>query len=160
MAVAKPFRLSLDMLAGVRRPSDPPRTLLFLQERQERFVTFLFHSFHWNEMEGGRVDGVALSGRRLRVGKEMAKVGIASFGAHLRALHFVRSVRFLDNEIFRDRFAKRGAAGAAIEFVERSEEWFAGNDIDVDAGALVVPELVLEGGLCATFPHDKILVRL
>jgi len=110
-------------------------------------------------MEGGRIDGVALSGRRRRVGKEMAKVGIASFGAHLSALHVVRSVRFLDEEIFRDRFGKRGKAGAAIEFVERSEEWFTGNDIDVDAGALVLPELVLEGGLCATFPHDKILVR-
>src|ERR1043166_3295299 len=114
--------------------------LLLLQERQERFVAFLFHSFHWNEMEGGRVDGVALSGRRRPVGKEMAKPGIASFGAHLRALHIVRSVRFLDQEIFRDWFGKRGEAGAAIEFVERSEEWFAGNDIDVDAGALVVPE--------------------
>ena len=111
-------------------------------------------------MEGGRVNGVALSGGRLRVGKEMAKVGIASFGAHLGALHIVRGVQVLGEEIFRDRFAKRGHAEAAIEFVERSEEWFAGNDIDVDAGTLVIPELVLEGGLCATFPHDKILARL
>ena len=95
-------------------------------------------------MEGGRVDGIALSGRRRRVGKEMAKVGIASFGAHLGALHVVRSVQVFDQEIFRDRFGKRGQAGAAIEFVERSEEWFAGNDIDVNAGALVVPELILE----------------
>src|SRR5205823_2220410 len=116
------------------RRSHPPRTLLFFQERQERFVTFLFHSFHWNEMEGGRVEGVALSGGRHRVGKEMAEVGIASLGAHLGALHIVRSVRFLDEEIFRDRFGKRGAAGPAVEFVERSEEWFAGNDVDVDAG--------------------------
>src|SRR5206468_9211459 len=45
------------------------RALLFLQERQERFVTFVFHSFHWNETECGRVDGVAFSGRRRRVGK-------------------------------------------------------------------------------------------
>src|SRR6202162_3983078 len=140
--------------AGLRRGR------LFFQKRQERFVSCLFHSFHWNEMEGGRVNGVALSSGRLRVGKEMAKVGIASFGAHLGALHLVRSVQVLDEEIFRDRFAQRGHAEAAIEFLERSEEWFAGNDIDVDAGALVIPELVLEGGLCATFTHDKILVRL
>src|SRR5713101_8153173 len=105
--------------------SDPVRALLFLQKRQERFVTFTFHSFDWNKMEGGRVNGVNLSGGRFRVGKEMAKVGIASFGAHLGALHIVRSVQVLDEEIFRDRFAKRGHAEAAIEFVERSEEWFA-----------------------------------
>src|SRR5437667_10052954 len=111
-------------------------------------------------MEGGRVDGVALSGRRRRVGKEMAKVGIASFGAHLSALHIVRSVRFLDEKILRDRFGKRGVAGAAIEFVERSEEWFTGNDIDVDAGALVLPELVLKRSLAATFAHDEVFLGL
>ena len=38
------------------------RTLLFLQKRQERFVTFVFHLFDWNEMEGGRVNGVTLFG--------------------------------------------------------------------------------------------------
>jgi hypothetical protein len=42
--------------------------LLLLHQRQERSVTFLFHPFHGNEMEGGRVDGVALSSRRRRVG--------------------------------------------------------------------------------------------
>src|SRR5882762_9338911 len=71
-------------------------TLLFLQERQERFVTCIFHSFDWNEMEGGRVNGVDLSGGRFRVGKEMAKVGVTSFSAHLGALHIVRSVQVLD----------------------------------------------------------------
>ena len=128
--------------------------LLFLQQRQERFVTFLFHSFHWDEMEGGRVNGVTLSGGRFRVGKEIAKAGIASFGAHLGALHIVRSVQVLDEEIFRDRFPECGHAGATIEFVQRSEEWFAGNDINVDAGTLVIPEFVLKGGLRATCPHD------
>ena len=111
-------------------------------------------------MEGGRVDGVALSGRRGRVGKEMAEVGIATFGADLSALHAVRSVHFLDEEIFRDRLGKRGTARAAIKFVERSEEWFARDDIDVNAGAFVVPKLILEGGLCAILAHDRILFRL
>ena len=111
-------------------------------------------------MEGGRVNGVTLSGGRLRVGIEMAKVGIASFGAHLGPLHIVRSVQVLDEEIFRDRFAKRGHAGAAVVFVERSEEWLAGNHIDVDAGARVFPELVLKRGLRATFPDDEIFLGL
>jgi len=111
-------------------------------------------------MEGGRVNGVNLSGGRFRVGKEMAKVGIASFGAHLGALHIMRSVQVLDEEIFRDRFGKRGEPGAAIEFVERSEEWFVSNDIDVDASAFVIPELVLKSPLGATFPHDEIFLGL
>jgi hypothetical protein len=111
-------------------------------------------------MEGGRANGVTLSSGRFRVGKEIAKVGVTSFGAHLGALHIVRSVQVFDKEIFRDRFAECGHADAAIEFVELSEEWFAGNDIDIDAGALVVPELILESPLGATFPHDGIFLGL
>jgi hypothetical protein len=111
-------------------------------------------------MESGRVNGVALPCRRSWVGKEMAKVGTAAFGTDLSALHVPRGVHFFDHEIFRDWFGKRGPAGAAIEFVERSKEWFAGDDIDVKADTLVVPELILEGGLGAILAHDKILVRL
>src|SRR5207248_3545101 len=140
--------------------ADLRRGRLFLHKRHERFVTVAFHSFDWNEMESGRVNGVTLSGGRFRVGKEMAKVGVTSFGAHLGALHIVRSVQVLDEEIFRDRFAKCGHADLGVVFVERSEEWFAGNNIDVDAGALVVPEFVLKRGLRATFPHDGIFLGL
>jgi hypothetical protein len=111
-------------------------------------------------MEGGRVNGVILSGGRFRVGKEIAKVGVTSFGAHLGALHIDRSVHLLDEEIFRDRFAECRHADAGIEFVERSEQWFAGDDIDVDAGTLVIPELVLIRRLGATFPHDEIFLGL
>src|SRR5438132_13832809 len=111
-------------------------------------------------MESGRVNGVALPCRRSWVGKEMAKVGIAAFSADLGALHVPRGVHFFDHEIFRDWFGKRGPAGAAIEFVERSKEWFAGDDIDVKADTLVVPELILEGDLGAILANDKILHRL
>ena len=89
----------------------------------------------------------------------MAQMGITSFGAHLRPLHIIRIVRSLDEEIFRDRFAECGQAELAVEFVERSEEWLAGNDIDVDAGAVAVPELVLERRVCAAFPNDVIFLR-
>ena len=111
-------------------------------------------------MEGGRVDGVTLSGGRFWVGKEMAKVGIASFGAHLGALHIVRSVHVLDEQIFRDRFAECGQPDLAVEFVELSEERFAGNDIDVDARAVLIPKLILERRFGATLPHDPILLGL
>src|SRR5947208_15230125 len=157
---APPPRLHRPSNAALALYSDPVRALLFLHKRQERFVTFTFHFFDWNEMEGGRINGVTLSGGRFRVGKEMAKVGVTSFGAQLGALHIVRSVQVLDEEIFRDRFAECGHADAGVVFVERSEEWFAGNNIDVDAGALVVPEFVLKRGLRATFPHDGIFLGL
>ncbi len=111
-------------------------------------------------MEGGRVDGVTLSGGRFRVGKEMAKMGVTSLRAHLGALHIFRSVHRLDEEIFRNRFAECGQADLAVEFVERSKEWFAGDDIDVDAGAVLVPELILERRFRAALPHDVIFLGL
>src|SRR5450432_484758 len=136
------------------------RTLLLLQKRQVRLVMFQSHSFDRNELEGGRIEGVACSARRLRVGKDVAKVGVASFGAHLGALHLVRSVQALDEEIFRDWFAERRHADLAIVFVNRSEEGFVGNNIDVDAGAVVVPEFVLVWHLGSAFAHDMVLLRL
>ena len=90
----------------------------------------------------------------------MPEVGIASFGADFSTLHVARSVHAFDEEIFRDRFGKRRPSRAAIEFLERSEEWFAGDNIDVNSGALVVPKLILEGGLCPILAHDRILLRL
>ncbi len=90
----------------------------------------------------------------------MAEVSIAPFGAHLGTLHVVRSVEFLDQKIFRDWFGKCENTDAAIVFVERGEEWFARDNVDIDAGAVVIPEIVLEGHLCAVFPHDMILLRL
>jgi hypothetical protein len=33
-------------------PAGRARPLLFVDERQIRFVAFVFHSFYWNEMEG------------------------------------------------------------------------------------------------------------
>src|SRR5437667_10807129 len=111
-------------------------------------------------MQGGRVNGVTLSGRRFRVGKEMAKMGVTSFGANLGALHIVESDQLLDEEIFRDRFAKRRHADLAVEFVQRREEWFAGNDVEVDACAVVVPECILERHLCADTSHDGIFLSI
>ena len=111
-------------------------------------------------MESGRVNGVHLSGRRFRVGKEMPKVCVASLRAHLGALHIFRTVQLLDEEIFRDRFAECGQAELTVEFIERSEEWFACDDIDVDAGAVLVPELILERRFRAALPHDVIFLGL
>src|SRR5450759_4640627 len=86
------------------QPPSPLRELrrgrLLLQKRQVRLVMFQSHSFDRNKMEGGRVESVAFSGRRLRVGKDVAKVGVASFDAHLSALHPVRSIQALDEQIF------------------------------------------------------------
>src|SRR5438046_4655434 len=88
-------RTALSAMATV-----PGRPLFFFQEGQVRFVTSVFHFFLRNEMQGGGVNGVTLAGGRFRVGKEMAKVGVASLRPHLGALHIVRSVLLLDEGIF------------------------------------------------------------
>jgi hypothetical protein len=111
-------------------------------------------------MEGSRVNDVTLSRGRLRVGKHIAKVGVTSFGADLGTLHIVRRVLDLEEEIFRDRLGERGEADPSVKFVERNEKRFAGNDVDVDTGLLVIPELILESPLGATLAHDGIFLSL
>src|SRR5262245_55034038 len=111
-------------------------------------------------MKGGRVNHVTLSRGRLWVGKDIAEMGVTSLGVDLRPLHVVRSVQALGEEIFGDRFGERWKANAGIEFVDRSEERFAGNDIDVDAGLLVIPKLILKSPLGAILAHDGIFLGL
>jgi hypothetical protein len=87
-------------------------------------------------------------------------VGVTSLGVHLGALQVVGSIQALREEIFRDRLGKRREADAGVEFVDRSEERFTANDVDVDAGLLIIPELILESPLAATLAHDGIFLGL
>ena len=67
----------------------PLQILFFVEQREVRFVTSIFHLFYWNEMKGGGVNHVPLSRGRLRVGKDMAKARITALCAHLGPLHLV-----------------------------------------------------------------------
>jgi hypothetical protein len=48
----------------------------------------------------------------------------------------------------------------AVVLVDRGEQRFAGHDIDVEAGFLVVPVLVVERRLGAVLPGDPVLLGL
>src|SRR3954453_10506348 len=85
---------------------------------------------------------------------------IAAFGADFDALHVVRVVLHGGYQIGRDRFAKAGHADARVVFVERSEERLASDDIDVNAGTLIVPELVLKWHLGRSQADDGKFLRL
>ena len=98
---------------GARRTS-----LLFVEQREVRFVPSVLHLVDGNEMKGGGVNDVTLAGGRLRVGKDMAKAGITSLGAHLGPLHLVCVVGHLDEEIFRNGFRERGQTDVAVELVD------------------------------------------
>ena len=92
--------------------------LLFVEDREVRFVTSILQLVDRNEMKGGRINHVALAGGRCRVGKNMAKPSITSLGAYLRPLHFVCVVGHLGEGIFRDGFREGGQADVAVEFVD------------------------------------------
>src|SRR5438445_11636482 len=71
----------------------------------------------------------------------------------------MRTVGLLKNGIRRDRFGKRGSSCSAIEFVERAEERVVGDNVDIDAGAIVVPIFVSERGFGAVLDRKAVLVR-
>src|SRR5207237_8419467 len=73
-------------------------------------------------------------------------------------LHVILIFGLLKDGIRRDSFATRRSSCSAIEFVERAEERVVGDNVDVDAGAIVVPIFVSERGLGAVLAGDAILV--
>ncbi len=58
-----------------------------------------------------------------------------------------------------DRLRKTWPSRAAFEFVQRAEKRFAADNVDVNAGAVIVPVFVLKRRLGAVFPRHVILQR-
>ena len=56
-----------------------------------------------------------------------------------------------------DRLREGGPSGAGVEFVHRGEERFAGDDVDVEPGFVVIPELVPERRLGRAALGDLVL---
>ena len=85
-------------------------------------------------------------------------MGIAFRAADFGPIHSHGAIGFLDDLFFGDRFGETGPAASAIEFVERSEEWFAGDHINVNPWRVIVPVGVVERGLGATFLCHVVLL--
>jgi len=85
------------------------------------------------------------------LGEDVAQVAVAVARAHLGAEHAVAGVVLLHHALDLHGAGKAGPAAAAVELVQRAEQRFAGNDVDVQAGRGVrvveIVERALGGGL-------------
>jgi len=81
----------------------------------------------------------------------MAEMGIAFRAADFGPIHSQGAIGFLDHFFFCDRFGEAGPAAPAIEFIERGEQRFAGDDINVNSGRVIVPIGIIERGLGSHF---------
>ena len=89
----------------------------------------------------------------------MAEMGIAFRAANFGTVHSQGAIGFLNDFFFGDRFGETGPAATAVELIERSEERFAGDDINVNPGRVIIPIGVVERGFSATLLRDVILLR-
>ena len=99
-----------------------------------------------DEAQRGRVDAVAQTTAVARaVGENVAEMAVRMGGTHLGADHVVaRVVPFADVRGL-DRFGEAWPATAGFEFVGRGEERLAGDDVDINAGLVVVQVLAAAG---------------
>src|SRR5436190_19080753 len=132
--------------------------LLRLKQRQIFGVTFLFQFLHRYELQRGGVHAETLTGRRRAVVKEVAEVRIARFPTDLNTLHSVRSIALFRHAILLNGLSETWPAGAAIEFVERTKERFAGDKIDVNSRLVIVPVGIVKWRLCAALTRHLVLV--
>ena len=121
-------------------------------------VAFFFQFLDRYETERGGIDTVSKSIWTRPIVKDVAEMGIAFRAADFGPIHSHGAIGFLDDLFFGDRFGETGPAASAIEFVERSEEWFAGDHINVNPWRVIVPVGVVERGLGATFLCHVVLL--
>src|SRR5438309_2339183 len=88
----------------------------------------------------------------------MTEMRIAFLSAQLCTDHAITLVGSLYDMFRRDRFGETGPAGAAIEFVERGEKRFVRDDIDINAGVVIVPVRVSKGRFGPVLARDMILL--
>src|SRR5438876_5831292 len=115
-----------------------------LEQRQEALVALGLQTLDRNEAQRGGVDAVAQARRRGAVVEQVAQVGIAVGGPDLGPLHEEGAVALLGDVRRLERPREAGPPGAGLELVERAEQRLPGHHIDINAGAVVVPVLVME----------------
>src|SRR5436190_10421666 len=120
-------------------------------------VAFLLHFFHRDESQRRGIDAVTQVRRTGTVVKHVAEMRIGGLRTHLSSFHAQCAVAFLDDFSLLHRPGETGPARAGIEFVERTEQRLAGNDVDVNAGFVIVPVSVLERRFSAALLRDLIL---
>src|SRR2546426_159044 len=89
----------------------------------------------------------------------MAKMRITFARTDLPTLHTERAVGLFGHVLFCNRFGETGPACAAVEFVQRSKEWFAIHNIDINSSLMIVPVLIPKCGLRAALLRDVVLLR-
>src|SRR2546421_10050546 len=121
-------------------------------------VTFFFQLFDRNEAKRRGVDAITHAALvRRAVVENMTEMGIAFAAADFGAFHSERAIRFFGHIFFFNRFGETGPAAAAIEFIERREERFAADNVDINTGPMIVPILVAKWRLGPALLSDTIL---
>ncbi len=77
--------------------------------------------------------------------------------AHFGAGNKERFVGFLDNVFCHQRPGEAGPARARVIFVQRTEQNFTRNDIDINSGFMKIPEGVVKRWFCAILAGDLVL---
>ena len=131
--------------------------MLLFEQRHVLSVPFFFEVFLGDEAQGRRVDAVAQAGGGRAVVEQVPKVGVGMLAANFGAHHQETRVALLHDVFLYQGPGKTGPARTGFELVRGAEQGLAGNDIDVDAGLVVVPIGVAERPFCTVLSRDLIL---
>src|SRR5438093_11961470 len=83
---------------------------------------------------------------------------IARFPTNLSTFHSERGILFFGNFVWRYGLGETGPTGTAVELVQRADERFAGDDIDINARLVIVPVSIVKWRLRAAFACEVILI--
>src|SRR2546428_9653138 len=143
---------------GGARPSLLARRVsLPREERQVLPVALFLEALYRNEPQRGRVHAVALAGRRRPVVEDVPEVRVGVRGADLGARREEPAVLPLADVPGLERSREARPARPGLVLVERAEDRLARDDVDVDAGPVVVPVFVVEGRLGAFLLRHLVL---
>src|SRR5512143_3851842 len=139
-----------------------PRSRLFLgrlEELQVFAVSFLRELRDRDEPHRRGVHAVTLAGRLRTVVEEVAEVRVRVRRPDFRTSHEQTAIDLRLDVLRRERLGEAWPSGSRLELVERAEQGLARHDVDIDAGFVIVPVLVLEWTLRRLVLGDLVLRR-
>src|ERR1700756_2317424 len=88
----------------------------------------------------------------------MTEVTVTVRGADLSALHPVRRIEKLDHVFRNQGFRETRPSGVTVEFILRSKQGLARNNVHIYSRLFIVPVFVLERALRAALLRNPILL--
>ena len=129
------------------------------ESRSKLAIPFCFELFNRNKSHRRRIHAVAHARWCRAIIKHVPEMRVCMRRTHFRSPHAKLGIHQIPDVLGQQRTREARPAGARVKLVKGTEQRFAGHDVDVNAGVVVVVKWIAEAALGSATLRDIKLLR-